>query len=212
MKRTVAALAASLFALAAGPARADDLATIQTAMKAASANVHSFRIEVTSPMGMSAVMTVVREPARVHMQFTGLMNVETYTTDGFLYMRLGTAGWKKYATPIPAIKTDVVRSLSEAEHMTVGPDVTENGAVYGSLLVKTDANMLPGVPTPTAALTCTYDKRTYLMRACTGDAFSETITGYDDPANAVALPPDAANAPDGGPLPFALPTPTTAPK
>jgi len=105
----------------------------------------------------------------------------------------------------------MVRALTDAVHMTVGPDVTEDGVTYGELLVVTDAGMLPGTTTPSMNLTCRYEKKTFLMHDCKTDIFTERFTGYDDPANVIVLPADAAAAVDGGPVPLPLPLPSAHP-
>ena len=49
-------------------------------------------------------------------------------------------------------------------------------------------------------LTCTYDKTTFLIRDCRNAVITETILGYDDPANAVDLPAEVSGAVDAGPI------------
>jgi hypothetical protein len=200
------------------PAFGDDLASIRSAMKTASAGIHSFRIELTSSLGMNSVITIIREPIAVHMQTTGMLAIETYVTDGTMYMRIGTAPWRKQTMPSTAASLDMVRTMTNSSRMTVGPDIVEDGVGYGSLIVQTDAGAIPGLPIPDLKLTCTYDKVKFLMHDCKAELFNtpftETFVGYDDPANVVVLPADAANAVEGPPVVFpeASPAPTASPK
>ena len=214
VRTALAAVAAALMLIPAQPARSDDLESVRSAMKTASAALHSFRIEVAvSMMGMSisTVTTIVREPARLHMVTTGPMSMEMYVVDGFLYTHLGSTAWQKREMPPHGAQLDMVRALTDAVHMTVGPDVTEDGVTYGELLVVTDAGMLPGTTTPSMNQTCRYEKKTFLMHDCKTDIFTERFTGYDDPANVIVLPADAAAAVDGGPVPLPLPLPSAPP-
>jgi hypothetical protein len=211
-RTSLAPIAAALVLASAQPATSDDLAGVQNALKTATAAVHSFRIDVSVTamgMNMSTSMTIIREPVRMHMLTKGPFLMEMFVSDGFLYMHIGTAAWTKQQLPAASTSLDMMRAITSAVHTTVGPDVTEDGVTYGSLDVQADAGAVPGVPLPAMTLSCRYDKQTYLMHDCKTDLFTENFSGYNDPANVVVLPADAAGAVAGPPL--ALPAPSPAP-
>jgi hypothetical protein len=88
------------------------------------------------------------------------------------------------------------KTLSDKMHVTIAPDVTDGGVTYGAITTQIDTAMIPGAPAVgPQTLTCTYDKQTYLMHSCTNGVFTETMSGYNDPANVVTVPADALNAP-----------------
>jgi hypothetical protein len=218
MMRFTTAAVSGLLLVSAGaqPARADDAATVQALMRAASEKVHSVRMQISSPIGMTGISTVVREPLRMHMEMaTGPIKIEMYAADGYFYQRIGDTQWQKRAMPDIAstVGIDFTRLMANSTQFTLGPDVTENGTTYGTLntVIKTDA--IAGAPLPPAlTLNCSYDKKTYLTHTCTNALITETFVGYDDPANVVTLPPDLANAVDAGPIVLpGVPAPATTP-
>jgi hypothetical protein len=214
---TLAASVAILATVPAQPALSDDLASIQSSMTAAYANVRSFRVELALiglGAGMTALMTIEREPMRMHMVMNGPMTMENYVTDGFVYMRMGNTGWKKLTLPPAAASLDMVREWTASAHVVAGSDVVEDGVTYGTLDFQSDRAMLPGAAASLTGLkmTCTYDKKTFLMHDCKSARFTELVVGYNDPANEIALPADLSTAVDMGVIPLPAPAPTQSPK
>ncbi len=203
---TLAALVAGIGAVPAWAASGDDLATLQAEMKAADSNVHSMRMQMTSPMGVNGVTTVDRNPMRAHFEMTGggPLLIEMYIADGFLYERIGGAAaqWKKHPMPDGLSALDVAKTFADAAHLTLAPDVTEAGVRYGAFDIQMDSAVVPGMPQPPAMkMSCTYDKKTFLVRACKNDFLTEAFR-YNDPSDAVVLPAEVADAIDGGAFPF----------
>lgn len=223
MLRTLSAAAGAALLVAgyAAPAAADQIADLRAAMKAAAANVQSFRMTLTSPLGITGSMTVTMKPRRVRMEFGGgPIAAEVYLIDGELYQKIGNAAWKKQKLPATPAMVDFTRMMADSAHMSIGADVLEDGIEYGSLNVELDMSAIvpSATPIPPTSMTCVYDKTTYLTRRCTNALITEVIDGYNDPVNVVVLPPAAASAIDAGVLilpgtsaPSPLPSPSPAP-
>ncbi len=199
--RSAAVAAALLLATSGRLSAADDPAAIQAKMKAAQGAVHSFRMQISGP-GMTGVATIFNSPKRMHMQMaSGPLTIEMYVSDGYAYQNIGKSGWKKQQLPAGSALVDIQRAFDGSTVFAVAPDVTDGGVTYGAISMQLSAVSVPGAPsTPPLTITCSYDKQSYLMHACTSPYATETFSGYDDPANAVSIPPELATAVDAGPV------------
>jgi hypothetical protein len=210
-----AVLAASVVC-AFQPACADPLSDVRAGM---AASVTSMRIVTSSPLGFSNTMTIVTHPRRAHMVMTvGPITIEIYLVDNIIYQRLGSGDWQKRTLPADAALLDLMKTFVDLSQMTVGPDETDGGTVYGTLQLDVNPAQLPGMlqtmATPNIKLVCTYDKSTYRMHQCKNDLATETFEGYNDPENVIVLPAALDDAVDAGPfvmpgtsVPSPLPTP-----
>jgi len=188
--------------------------TVAAQMKAAQAGVQSFRMQLTSPAGMSGIGTFVTSPKRMHMEIaTGPITIEMYVSDGYSYQNIAKSGWKKQALPPDAALVDVARAFDGNTAFIAAPDVVDAGITYGSITMQLANAPIAGVPaSPPLTITCSYDKKTMLMHVCTSPFATETFLGYNDPANVISLPPELATAVDVGPVfPVASPPPAAAP-
>ena len=184
--------------------------TVAAQMKAAQAGVQSFRMQLTSPAGMSGIGTFVTSPKRMHMEIaTGPVTIEMYVSDGYSYQNIAKSGWKKQALPPDAALVDIARAFDGKTAFIAAPDVVDAGITYGSVTMQLANAPIAGVPpSPPLTITCSYDKKTMLMHVCTSPFATETFLGYNDPANAITLPPELATAVDVGPVvPVASPSP-----
>jgi hypothetical protein len=211
--RCVIAVVVLSLAMAARLSAADDAAAIQAKMKAAQAAVQSFRMQISAP-GTTGIATIFNNPKRMHMRMaSGPMTVEMYIADGYVYQNIANTGWKKQLLPAGAALVDIQRAFDGNTAFSVAPDVTDGGVTYGAITLQLSAAPVPGAPpAPPLTITCSYDKQSYLMHACTSTYATETFSGYDDPANVVTLPPELATAIDTGPpRPQASPPPAASP-
>jgi hypothetical protein len=197
-----------------GPLAAEgDLSVVHGQMRSAMAAVQSFRMQITAP-GATGVATVMTKPMRLHMQMaSGPLTIEMYSADGYLYQNIAKSGWKKQRLPDGAAVIDVQRALDGSTTFAPAADVVDGGVSYGALAMTIPVATIPGAPAGAPiTLTCSYDKKTLLMHACSTPLATETFSGYNDPANDVTLPPDLASAVDAGPvLPVAPAAPSASP-
>ena len=195
-----------------GVAEAASISDLRKHMTAAALGVKSFRLQLSSPMGMTSVATVTMKPIRMHMQVaSGPIVMEMYLADGYLYQRIGNGGWQKQPLPsTAALPVDSIKALTQGTSMTAGPDVTEGGVTYGSYDVSVATASIPGAPAAgPISLSCTYDKSTFLTHECKSRFVTETFLDYNDPGNVVTLPADLSTATE---LPkMSIPTPSQQP-
>lgn len=202
---------AVMFAVAAASASADEASDIRDKLVAAQEQVHSMTMQFSAPsIGMTGVGTFVRTPAiAVHMTMAeGATKMEMYLVGQTIYQRVGTTPWLRIEWPDVKALQSVGKTINAAMHVTLGADVVDNGVTYGSITMQSDTPLIPGAPAVgPQTQTCTYDKRTFLMHGCSNGVFTETMTGYNDPASTVTLPPDARAAPAASPPPAPPPSP-----
>lgn len=201
-----------LFALLAGTVWADDAADVRAKILAAQAGISSMTLQISAPgMGMTGVGTIIRKPSpAMHMAMaTGATKVDLFMVGQTLYEHLGGGPWLRMQMPDTSTMESFAKSITDKMHVTLGPDVIENGVTYGVMTTQTDTASIPGAPAVgPATMTCKYDKATFLMHSCTNGVITQTMSGYNDPANVVTLPPEALNA-QSAPTP-ALPVPAPA--
>ena len=194
----VAAFVASVavIALPAG-AWAQSAADIRSSMQTAVAGVKSFRMQVSSPFGGSSDATIVRTPLRMHMTASAAaMTFDTYYSDSVVYGRMGTGAWKKHHVPMSA-SPDMLKTVMNGGQLTPIADVVEAGTAYGAFKVQVDTSAIPNMPRiPPVTMTCTYDKKSFLIHDCKNRFITIALNGYNDPANVVTLPADLAGAAD----------------
>ncbi len=156
---------------------------------AAMAKMSSFRVQLTSTSGMAGTITVVvpskRTKAVVAM---GPMMTEMVSADGHTYARMNGAEWRVLDMPGGSFADVGIKSLADPTKFHILPDRVENGTTVG--VYELTPALPPGAPasTPMPPLTCTYDKTTYLPRACTFQTMTQTFEGWNDPANVVEVP------------------------
>ncbi len=226
MRAIIGLAAAAAFGISSAPARADDAAALAALFSAAADQVTSFVVEmrVNGTTGVGGSTTFVR-PMRMKSEFAvGEIVVQTFLVDGVLYVHSPVAGWQKApldGTRLAQQSPNVADKLKQAK-ITPLSDRVENGITVGVVRMELPIPMLgsglpgakaPGTVAPNAdpagQLLCTYDKATYRMRECSSAALTLTYTRYNDPANAVVLPPEAKAA-----APMVLPSldaPSAAP-
>ncbi|HTW85768.1 MAG TPA: hypothetical protein VMD91_16985 [Candidatus Sulfotelmatobacter sp.] len=194
----MAALAAAS-ALAAGPeaaraatAPANDPSGLGARIVGALAKVQSFRLEMSGPTGsgVAGTMTVEVPTKRMRLIMAGGTVVsESISADGKVYTRMNGGAWSVHdLAPDASSDPGMVQSMLDATHIRALPDRTEDGKVLGVYQI----TLAPPVGTTPqsiqAAMTCTYDKATYLPRTCANGFISEAFTGWNDPANTIVVP------------------------
>ncbi|HEY6233781.1 MAG TPA: hypothetical protein VIW69_01595 [Candidatus Elarobacter sp.] len=171
---------------------------------AAMSKVRSFRVQISSPMGMAGTVTFVMLPARrtkAVIAMGSMMN-EMVGADGRMYTRMNGGDWHVSDLPAGGGMTDAaLKAMTDPSQFHVLPDRVENGTTVGVYEVTPPAP--PGMPAGSAMppLSCTYDKTTYLPRACTFQNLTQTFEGWNDPANVVDVPVVASPAAAASPHP-----------
>jgi hypothetical protein len=191
---------ALLLSSVAKPVGADDAGATKAHLRAAAQSVTSgvIDLEMTIPFPIAVTMTYVGGRTKAVTAANG-MRMETYTVDGVLYMHTVPGdSWRKMAfdPQFPTAQTlDVLRSAKDAS-ISVLPDRQEDGVPVGVIQLEVPLPTPAGTAAvgPPAQLTCSYDKTTFHLRACANAQMSMTFSRYNDPSNAVVLPPEAANA------------------
>ena len=178
-----------------GPARSSDgddaLAKMQAAVRSASS--FTARFEPTVPMSWMVV-----QPDRIQRR--------SYTGDGDQtedwivigrrsYTRDGEKPWKIGSETVDGIRWDEVAPFLHAgTTATALADRVEDGTAAGALDVVIARDIRTGVPIRPFHMTCSYDKATYLPRACWFQTVAKiwvttTYEHWNDPANTIEVPP-----------------------
>jgi hypothetical protein len=141
--------------------------------------------------------------------------MEMYLVGAFAYQRVGTSDWQKRSLPPDRALVDIQGELVDATQLTSIPDVVDGGVTYGAVRLSSNTASVPGAPNVgPLTLTCTYNKTTFLLHACTSPAITESFDAYNDPVNVVTLPDALSALPDAGPIvppASSTPAPTAAP-
>ena len=194
-----------VFLMAMSPLGAQQPDDLHEKIRAATLKVKSFRMQMWSSAGMTSVSTVITHPLQMHMQMaSGPVTMEMYIVDGYLYQRIANGGWKKQKLPaMHSSPVDALGAASQAANLVRGPDVQEGDKDYGSYRIEVTTAVIPGAPAaPPLALTCTYDKVTYLLHECKNPLITETFQAYNDPGNTIVIPAELSKAADAGELPI----------
>jgi len=204
---------AALFAVLVGTARADQASDLRDKLMAAEEKASSMVMQISAPsLGMTGVGTIVRLPAMaMHMSMaTGSTKIEIYMIGQTMYEQLG-GSWIRIQMPDMKQLEAMGRTITDKMHVSLAPDVVDGGVTYGAITFESDTATIPGAPVvgPTTQ-TCTYDKSTFFIHTCTNGPISETMSHYNDSANVVTLPPDAASAPALAPPVLPSPAPSPA--
>jgi hypothetical protein len=163
---------------------------------AAMSKVTSFRMQLSTTTGMGGTVTIIVPTKRTKAAFAmGPMMSEVVMADGRMYTRTNGGDWRVTDAPATFGMADgAVKAMTDASRIHVLPDRVENGTTVGVYEVTPPAP--PNAPAgyvPTA-LSCTYDKTTYLPRTCTYQNLTQTFEGFNDPANVVDVPVVAPTA------------------
>ncbi len=203
--RRFSAMIALAGVLAAAPAAAqEDRASLLTAaglpapvaekIGAAMANVTSYRVRVTltGSSGMDNTLTVrpAQKRSKVVESSWGIVT-EMIFADGRGYRRVNDGDWHVLDLPPRAPGApSPAKAFLDMTKITPLPDRVENGVTVGAYQMEM---RFPAItPTESVAFTCTYDKTTYLPRACANNTSTQTFEGWNDPANIIDIPVVAA--------------------
>jgi hypothetical protein len=164
---------------------------------AALAKITSFRLQINSTNGVAGTVTVMVPAKRSKLLVAvGPMVSEAVMADGRMYMRMNGGDWRLNDTPGGGSFADAaLKQLSDPAKFRMLPDRVENGTTVGVYEIP---RPVPPGAAPGAApapVTCTYDKTTYLPRACTVQTITQTFEGWNDPANVVNVPVVASPKP-----------------
>ncbi len=164
------------------PAAADDLATVNAKVGTAMHAAKSFVLTTTTG-GFSGAMTYVApDRYRTSLAYNGTTyEVVVIGKEG--YVSANGSAYRKVDAPPEFLQTQV--QLRDVPVDAMLPDTTVGGTVYGQFAT-TSAG-----PQHDQRLTCTYDKKTYRIARCANESLTIGFSKYDDPANAVAVPPAA---------------------
>lgn len=167
------------------PARADDLATVGAKVGTAMHAAKSFVLTTTTGGFNGAMTFVAPDRYRTSLAYNGTTyEVVVIGKDG--YVSANGSPFRKVDAPPEFLQTQV--QLRDVPVDAVLPDTTVNGTVYGQFAT-TSAG-----PQHDQRLTCTYDKKTFRIARCANESLTIGFGKYDDPANAVTVPPAAAPA------------------
>lgn len=199
---------AALFTIVCLPVRADpdDGSRVAAALAKAAADASSFRMTLSGAQNISSTMVFVR-PDRVESDMSvGPLKTQSVVIGSTSYVRINGGTWlvSKLQNATDFAK-QFATTLAKQTTYTPLPDRQESGVTYGAFSSTSDSGMLAPAGTATAAsapmtMQCTYDKVTYLLHVCTlqppGVPFPMTLTysAWNDPSNAVDVPPDAPAA------------------
>lgn len=139
---------------------------------------------------------------------------ETLFNGSVVYRRDSGNAWSAYRSSGPSLDPATNLLLRRNPGVKLLPDRLEAGVAVGSFL-------FPSTPTPpgpflASSIRCTYDKTTFLLKACSmtmpdmGMLLVLTYTKWNDPANVVTIPHDLPSTPPGPPptpAPFVVPSP-----
>jgi hypothetical protein len=172
-------------------------------LAAAFSKVTSFRMQLSTTSGMGGTITVIVPTNRTKAVIAmGSMMNEMVMADGRTYMRSNGGDWRATdSMPGAAMAQSALKTMSDPSKFHVLPDRVENGTTVGVYEVTPPAP--PGAPAGfvVPALSCTYDKSTYLPRTCTYQSLTQTFEGFNDPANVVDVPVVGSPAPASSPHP-----------
>lgn len=188
---------------------ADPLGQFREAMRLANAQVTSYEIRVSSPLGLSGIIDVdnTGPNKRFHMRMNGPLPVEMFGIGGRLYQKMGSTPWTRQTVPDAAERANLMHMLDGAVHFTLEPDVVEGGTTYGAMTIDVDLSQAAGSPMtlPPTTLACTYDKKSLLMHACKNGLVGMSYV-YNIPLT-IELPPEAAAAIEQSPRVLPSPMP-----
>jgi len=192
------------FAIVPISGRAADTPAAFAQIAAAVAGVTSFRVTTTvtfNGFSMTSVATVQSDPFRMHAQTTPGRNTSgTYTADGFSYQEIAPGRWSKMPVPASSSDNDLKRVVSDIQSANAkhAPDIVDGGKPYAVFVITSASAIAAGQPLVT---TCTIDEASWLPHTCKSAIQTETFDRFNDPDNAVVVPPAALAAPAGPPLP-----------
>jgi len=179
------ALVAVLSACAAVPALADDKSDLQAKVSAALKHAKSFTATtLLVGLGVSTTtMYVAPDRTKTSVALAGSTR-DIVTVGGTAYVSVNGAPYEK-RTLSPA-QAATLTAVTDVSVSAIVPDVSAGGTTYGAF--ETVAGAAPTAVT----LTCTYDKKTYLLVKCSSDSLVQMFGNYDDPKNVIDVPKEAA--------------------
>ncbi len=184
------AVALSLLALAPLAASADDLPTVRERVDVAMQSTISFVVTTVASTGFTVTTTFVA-PDRYRSTLTyGGTRTDVIIIGRNAYVNHGGAAYEKADLP-----KDVLAQV-QAWNIPVDrllPDRIVAGVARGRFLTTARG------PQKDQQLTCTYDKTNYRISECSNEGMTLTFSRYDDPANAVNLPPSSGGTKVGPP-------------
>jgi hypothetical protein len=198
--------------LCGGVATADDPASLGDKIGAALSAVHSYQVDITWPVyDRSGSLVVVHGVGSRYHETTHLGDTTDFIMLGAtLYQRTRT-GWHKFI-----LNPNDFATLSKPPALRRNaeplPDRLEDGVTVGAMQTAATVVLpdLDPVSNTRGPGVCTYDKGTFLLRACTFDEATLHYSHYDDPSLTIEVPAKAKSAP-AIELPSMLPQPTAPP-
>jgi hypothetical protein len=177
-------------------ARADDGTNLRANVLTAMAATQSFVVDLSNPQGISGNAVVITRLGSTKVQGSaGPHSLLLYAIGAEAYMQIDGGAWQRRA--VPAGFGMSLLPLAQAASVTPQADGRDGSGTFAVVAPLP----IPGIGTiPNVATTCTYDKSTMRLRTCANQYATLTFHGYDDPKNAVELPPDARNATELPPL------------
>jgi hypothetical protein len=178
----------------------DDGSALRGSVLGAMAATSSFVVDVINPQGITGSAIVEPQLGRTKVQGSGGPHTLTiYALGGYLYEQFDGAAWQR--RKLPGSGGNLIAPISAAATVSLLPDTHDaTGALYGAFSAVTTLPV-PGIGAiPNVAMQCTYDKSTLLLHTCVCQYATFTFHSYNDPKNAVDLPPEAKNAAELAPL------------
>ncbi len=173
----------ALLAAAGAPARADDdVAVVRGKIAAAMTAAKSFVVTTSAATGMTGTMTFVA-PNLYHSAIVFnrtrrdviLVGATAYISDN------DGQTYRKMAAPPELVAAQAELRAIPVERLL--PDKTAAGKTWGQFATSS------GGPEKDQQLTCSYDKSSYRIGACSNPGLMMSFTRYDDPNNVVTVPP-----------------------
>jgi hypothetical protein len=160
----------------------------------------SLVVDVSNPQGINGTAIFEPQLGRAKVQGSGGPHtLLVYAIGNEIYQRFDGSAWQR--RKLPAAVGSIFAPLGVAPAITPQADTRDaSGMTYGALSAVTTLP-IPGIGSiPNVQLECTYDKATMLLHVCTCQYATFTFHNYNDPKNAIDVPPEAKSAPESAPL------------
>ena len=123
-----------------------------------------------------------------------------YIVGTTVYQRVNGGAWTKFVID-PAAAAAFAKSFTRHRSIELLPDRQEDGVTVGAIKVDATVTVPGSYPESSPPITvsrlavCTYDKVTFLFRACKTNTSTRQYSRYDDPSLTIEVPAEAKDAP-----------------
>jgi hypothetical protein len=183
--------------LSGGVATADDSTSLGDKIGAALSAVNSYQVDIAWPAaGRGGSLVVVHGVGSRYRETRRLGDTISFIMLGPTLYQRTSAGWHKFIMD-PNDFASLSQPTAFRRSAEPLPDRTEGGVTVGA--IKTTVTMvlpdLDPVSSTRGPGVCTYDKGTFLLRACTFDQTTLQYSHYNDQSLTIEVPAEAKDAP-----------------